>query len=62
MTSQNNVCFEDTKEHNEIYVNREATISSDFQYLDYTLKQKILTLYNENSDVVNVIVSKYLLP
>ena len=37
-------------------------MSSAFQYLDCTLKQKILTLYNENSDVVNAIVSKYSLP
>ncbi len=43
-------------------MNKETTISSAFQYLDYTLKQKILTLYNENSDVVNAIVSKCLLP
>lgn len=50
------------KEHNEIDVNKETTMSSAFQYLDYTLKQKILTLYNENSDVVNAIVSKYSLP
>lgn len=50
------------KEHNEIDVNKETTMSSAFQYLDYTLKQKILTLYNENSDVVNAIVLKYSLP
>lgn len=37
-------------------------MSSAFQYLDYTLKQKILILYNENNDVVNEIVSKYSLP
>ena len=37
-------------------------MSSAFQYLDYTLKQKILTLYNENSDIVDEIVSKYSLP
>lgn len=50
------------KAHNEIDVNKETTMSSAFQYLDYTLKQKILTLYNENNDVVNAIVSKYSLP
>ena len=50
------------KEHNEIDVNKETTMSSAFQYLDYTLKQKILTLYNENSDVVNAIVARYSLP
>lgn len=57
-----NTIVEFVKEHNEIDVNKETTISSAFQYLDYTLKQKILTLYNENSDVVNAIVSKYSLP
>ena len=57
-----NTIAEFVKEHNEIDVNKETTISSAFQYLDYTLKQKILTLYNENSDVVNSIVSKYSLP
>ena len=48
--------------HNEIDVNKETTISSAFQYLDYTLKQKIISLYNENCDVANAIVSKWLLP
>lgn len=57
-----NTIAEFAKEHNEIDVNKETTMSSAFQYLDYTLKQKILTLYNENSDVVNAIVSKYSLP
>lgn len=57
-----NTIAEFAKAHNEIDVNKETTMSSAFQYLDYTLKQKILTLYNENSDVVNAIVSKYSLP
>ncbi len=57
-----NTIAEFAKEHNEIDVNKETTMSSAFQYLDYTLKQKILTLYNENSDVANAIVSKYSLP
>ncbi len=51
-----------TKVHKEIDVYQETTISSAFQYLDYTLKQKILTLYNENRDEVDAIVSKYCLP
>lgn len=51
-----------SESHNEIDVNKETTIVSSFQYLDYTLKQKILTLYNENCDVVNAIVSKWRLP
>ena len=57
-----NTIAEFTKAHNEIDVNKETTMSSAFQYLDYTLKQKILTLYNENSDIVDEIVSKYSLP
>lgn len=57
-----NTIAEFTKVHNEIDVNKETTMSSAFQYLDYTLKQKIFTLYNENSDVVDAIVSKYSLP
>lgn len=57
-----NTIAEFAKEHNEIDVNKETTMSSAFQYLDYTLKQKILILYNENNDVVNEIVSKYSLP
>lgn len=48
--------------HNEIDVYKETTISSAFQYLDYTLKQKILTLYNENCKVVNEVVLKNFLP
>lgn len=51
-----------TESHDEIDVNKETTISSAFQYLDYTLKQKILTLYNENCDIVDAIVSKWSLP
>ncbi|WP_455579613.1 hypothetical protein [Faecalibacillus intestinalis] len=57
-----NTIAEFAKKHEEIDVNKETTMSSAFRYLDYTLKQKILTLYNENSDVVNAIVSKYSLP
>lgn len=57
-----NAIAEFVKKHNEIDVNKETTIRSAFQYLDYTLKQKILTLYSENSDVANQIVSKYSLP
>lgn len=30
--------------------------------LDYTLKQKILTLYDENHNLADAIVSKWLLP
>lgn len=51
-----------SEKHYEIDVNKETTISSAFQYLDYTLKQKILTLYNENSDIIDAIISKWSLP
>ncbi len=50
------------KSHDEIDVDKETTISSAFQYLDYTLKQKILTLYKENSEVVEPIIAKHGLP
>ena len=49
--------------HNSsIDLNRETTISSSFQHLDYNLKQKILTLYGENCEAVDSVVSKYNLP
>lgn len=51
-----------SKSHSEINVSQETTISSAFQYLDYTLKQKILTLYDENREVADAIVSKWTLP
>ena len=49
-------------DHEEIDVNKETTINSAFKYLDFTLKQKILTLYNENKNLADKIVSKYTLP
>lgn len=51
-----------TENHNEIDVYKETTISSAFQYLDYTLKQKILTLYNENCNIIDAIIAKWSLP
>lgn len=51
-----------TENHNEIDTYKETTISSAFKYLDYTLKQKILAVYNENCDVVDEIISKWSLP
>jgi hypothetical protein len=51
-----------TESHDEIDIYKETTISSAFQYLDYTLKQKILTMYNENCDAVGAIISKWSLP
>ena len=41
-------------EHN-IDVNAETTISSCFQYLDYTLKGKILTLYQESKEIIDLV-------
>lgn len=35
-----------TKTHHEIDVYKETTINSSFKYLDYSLKQKIITMYN----------------
>lgn len=57
-----NAIAEFTKNSKEIDVYKETTINSAFQYLDYTLKQKILTLYNENVDVIDAIISKWSLP
>lgn len=51
-----------TESHDEMDVNKETTISSAFQYLDFTLKQKIMTMYYENLEVVNSIISKCSLP
>lgn len=51
-----------SEKHTEIDVNKETTISSAFQYLDYTLKQRILTLYDENCNIIDAVVSKWSLP
>ena len=40
-------------------MNKETTIVSSFKYLDYTLKQKIYTLCEENSDVVHDVIVKH---
>ena len=53
-------CF--MSDHSEIDVSNETTISSAFQYLDYTLKEKILALYQENKDTVDVVSKKWSLP
>ena len=45
-----------------IDVYKETTISSAFQYLDYTLKQRVLELYVENQKLVDFIVRKWKLP
>lgn len=48
--------------HPEVDVDRQTTISSSFQYLDFTLKQKIYTLYCENKRVIDYISDKHRLP
>ncbi len=48
-----------TSKHPELNVYQQTTISSSFQYLDYTLKQKIYTLYSENQDIIDSVISKY---
>lgn len=49
-------------EHSEINVQDETTITSSFQYLSCNLKQKILTLYDENCEMIDWIIEKYNLP
>lgn len=48
-----------TEENPDVDVNKQTTISRSFQYLDYTLKDKILYLYNENQEFVNQVSNKY---
>lgn len=50
------------KNHPKIDIYNQTTISSAFQYLDYTLKDKILTLYDENNEIIDKIISKWKLP
>ena len=47
---------------NGIDVYRETTIASCFQYLDSTLKTKILTLYQENKGIIDSISKKRGMP
>ncbi len=49
-------------EYPQIDVSKQTTISSAFDYLDYTLKDKILTLYSENNKVIDDIILKLFLP
>ena len=53
-------CF--MSDHSEIDVYNESTISSAFQYLDYTLKEKIQALYQENKETVDIVSKKWALP
>ncbi len=41
-----------------IDINRQTNMSSSFQYLSFTLKEKIFTLYNENKEIINRITNK----
>ena len=49
-------------EQSDMDVNNETTISSAFQYLDYTLKDKIEALYQENKEIVDLVSKKWSLP
>lgn len=51
-----------TESQDDINVYNETTIKSAFDYLDYTLKQKILTLYNGNRCIIDAITAKRSLP
>lgn len=48
--------------HSNIDVNNETTLSNCFQHLDFTLRQKVLTMYNDNKDFIDPIISKHSLP
>lgn len=48
--------------HKDIDVYKETTIKSAFDYLDFTLKNRIFTLYSENRDMVDAVVAKWALP
>ena len=50
------------EKHNDIDVYKETTISSAFNYLDFTLKNRIFTLYSENCDIVDAVIEKWALP
>ena len=50
------------EKHKDIDVYKETTIKSAFDYLDFTLKNRIFTLYSENRDMVDAVVTKWALP
>ena len=50
------------KKHPELDAYQETNISSAFQYLDYTLKNKIFELYKRHNEIVDNIVEKWNLP
>ncbi len=51
-----------TKNNLHINVSQETTISSAFKNLDYSAKEKIYVLYNENKNIVDEVVVKHKLP
>lgn len=53
----------DFEENNpDIAVYKQTTISNAFQYLDYTLKDRIFHLYNNHKEAIEQIVKKQKLP
>lgn len=50
------------KKHTDININSETTLCNCFQHLDFTLRQKILTMYNDNKKFIDPIIQKYHLP
>ena len=57
MDIKKSICYF-IKNHPEFDVYTQTTVSSAFEYLSYTLKQKIITLYNENQSVIDLLISK----
>lgn len=50
------------KEKEQVDIDKKTTIASAFKYLDYTLKEKILTLYTENAETIDEIIKGNSLP
>lgn len=48
--------------HSDININSETTLSNCFQHLDFNLRQKILTMYNDNKKFIDPIIEKHNLP
>lgn len=50
------------KEQVDIDIDKKTNIASAFKHLDYTLKEKILTLYTENAETIDEIIKGYSSP
>lgn len=50
------------RHHDEINISLQTNISSSFEYLNYTLRGKIHTLYMENKEIIDEITHKWGLP